>query len=194
MITLPRTATLSRGRLRAFWLAVWLLAGLAGGSLAGLVGGARRGGAVGAAVFAAGAAPGLARPGLARWPYRGWNFGARRVAGLATVYTTWVAHTTAVTPLDPEAIDAARGAPLDRATRWSPRATQPAVSYPSPSADPAHRDGQRAPLRVAYRWARDTHRPRGRWLVVCLAVLRWLQPPADTDERASVPADTYTLY
>lgn len=192
MITLPDRKALSRGPLRAFWLAAWLVVGLTAGVLTAR-GGTRRGGAVGVSVTAAGAVAGLVRPGLARWPYRAWNAGARRAARLATAYTAWVAHVTATAPMDPAELDAARGAPLDRASRWSPRGTQPAAAYPSPSPDPAHA-GQRSPLWATYRWVRDTQRPRGRWLVACLALLRWLQPPPDTDEQVSVPTETYSLY
>lgn len=193
MITLPRTATLSRGGLRAFWLALWLVIGGAAGLLAS-VAGTRRAGIVGVSVFAAGVTPGLARPGLARWPYRGWNFGARSVAHVATRYTAWVAHTTAIAPMDPAALDAAHGLPLQRNSRWSARSTQSIESYPSPSLNPRHDLGREQPLRIVYRWARDAQRPRGRWLVACLSVLRWLQPPTDHEEHISVPSETYTLY
>lgn len=193
MITLPRGPTLSRGRLRAFWLALWLVTGAVVGLLAS-VAGARRSGIVGLSVFAAGATPGLARPGLARWPYRSWNFGARCVANAATRYTVWVAHTTAIAPMDPAVLDAAHGLPLQRDSRWSARGTQSIESYPSPSLDSRHDLGREQPLRAVYRWARDSQRPRGRWLVACLAVLRWLQPPADHEEQINVPSETYTLY
>lgn len=193
MITLPRTATLSRGRLRAFWLSLWLVIGVTVGLLASAAG-TRRRGLASISVFAAGAAPGLARPGLARWPYRGWNLGARSVANAATRYTAWVTHATAITPMDPAALDAARGLPLQQDSRWSARGTQSTESYRSPSLDPRHALDREPPLRAAYGWARATQRPRGRWLVACLAVLRWLQPPADHEEQIDVPSETYTLY
>lgn len=193
MITLPRTATLSRGQLRAFWLSLCLVIGVTVGLLAS-VAGPRRGVLAGVSVCAAGAVPGLARPGLARWPYRGWNFGARSVAHAATRYTAWVTHTTAIAPMDPAALDATPGLPLQRDSRWSERSTQPTESYRSPSLDPRH-DLEREPaLRAAYRWVRATQRPRGRWLVACLALLRWLQPPPDHEEQIDVPSETYTLY
>lgn len=192
MITLPDRKALSRGPLRAFWLAAWLTLGLTAGVLTAR-GGLRRGGAVGVSVTTAGALPGLLRPGLARWPYHAWNAGARRTARSATAYTAWVVHLTANASLDPVELDAARGAPVERSSRWSPRGTQPAAAYPSPSPDPAHGE-QRTPLRTTYRWVRDTERPRGRWLVACLALLRWLQAPPDPDEHVGVPTETYTLY
>lgn len=191
MITLPRTTMLSRGRLRAFWLAVWLLFAALAGVLGWSVGG-RRGRPLLATAVTAGGISGLVWPSVARWPYRGWNYGARRLGGLACRYTTWVAHTTAFTPMDPPGLGNVPQA--DRASRWSSRETQGADAYSSASDDPAHRSDRQSPLRVVYRWVRDTERPRGRWLVACLALLRWVQPPASSEDQPSRPTDTYTLY
>lgn len=191
MITLPRTTMLSRGRLRAFWLAVWLLFAATAGALTWTVEG-RRGRTLLATSVAAGLIPGLVWPSTARWPYRAWNHGARRVGAVACRYTTWVSHTTAFTPTDPAEFDNVPQAGHD--SRWSPRGTQPTGAYASASDDPAHRPDVHSPLRMAYRWVRDTERPRGRWLVACLALLRWVQPPASADDQPSRPTDTYTLY
>lgn len=191
MITLPRTTMLSRGRLRAFWLAVWLLFAVIASAL-GLSACGRRRGALLAASVTAGAIPGFVWPSIARWPYRGWNYGARRVGGLACRYTTWVAHTTAFTPMDPAELGNVPQA--DPASRWSPRETQHADAYPSASEDPAHQSDRQSPLRVVYRWVRDTDRPRGRWLVACLSLLRWMQSPASAQDQPTRPTDTYTLY
>lgn len=193
MLALPRTAMLSRGRLRAFWLSLWLLSGI-GISVIAPTKDARRSALIGASVFTAGVLPGLAKPGLVRWPYRVWDHGARRFANVAITYTTWIAHTTATTPMDPSTLDATPREPLQRTSRWSHRGTQPSSTYTSPSLDPAHARAQDRPVRMAYKWARDSARPRGRWLVACLAVLRWLQSPNEANDRASVPSDTYTLY
>lgn len=182
---------LSRGRLRAFWLALWLLFATIAGALGWSAAGRRRVTLLATAVTA-GAIPGLVWPSIARWPYRAWNHGARRVGGIACRYTTWVAHTTAFTPMDPAELGNVPQA--GHASQWSARETQPADSYASASDDPAHRPDGHSPLRVTYRWVRDTERPRGTWLVACLALLRWVQPPASAENQPSRPTDTYTLY
>lgn len=184
---------LSRGRLRAFWLAAWLLIGLVGGTL-GSAGRIRRGGALGVSIWAVGTLPGFVRPALARWPYRAWNRGAHHVSESATVYTAWVTHLTTTVPLDPAALDAVPGKPLNLESRWLACDSDSSARCPAQSINSLHPFAQGAPLREVYRWICSGDRPRGRWLVVCLATLRWLQTPGDNDQQRRIPADTYTLY
>lgn len=183
----------SRGRLRAFWLATWLLTGLVGGVF-GSGGRVRRGGVIAGSIFVAGVVPGLVRPELGRWPYLTWDKGARRVSQWATVYAAWVTHLTATAPMDPAALDAVPGHPLGLPSRWSRRGGAPTISGQPQADDAFTRLEQGAPLRTVYRWVRATERPRGRWLVVCLAIMRWLQTPRNDDEHGPAHADTYTLY
>jgi hypothetical protein len=71
---------------------------------------------------------------------------------------------------------------------------QPPCAYASPSPWPEHAIAAGAPLRGAARWLADAGVPRRWWLLACLQVLRWVQPPVDDDGAALLPADTYTLF
>ena len=193
MITLPRSGTLSRGPLRAFWVTMWLLVALGAGTAASRRG-AGRAAVLGAAVFTAGAAPGLARPSIARRPYLTWAGGAGRAARVATGYTSWVAHTTAIAPRRSGRPERGDGGAGDPPSQWSPRGTQAPETYRSPSLSSSHVAHPGGVLRTVHRSLADSAIPRRRWLLVCLAVMRWLQPPSDETNAADIPTDTYTLY
>lgn len=193
MITLPHSATLSRGPLRGFWLSVWLLLGAAtGGSVSG---GAARRTSIAAGIFATGGLAGLLRPSLARGPYLAWLAGSTRAARLATTYTAWVTHTTA---LPPGTVGAAGPSAYDRnsevETNWLERDTQPAAAYRSPSWAPSHTPVRGGSLPALRRWIRDRQQPRQRWLLACLAMLRWLQSPEQPPDARPTAGETYSLY
>lgn len=191
MITLPDEGALSRGPLRAFWLATWLV----GGTVASVLpwSRTRRRLPLYAAVVAAGAGAGLARPELARRPYRAWDRASRRVAEVATRYTTWVTHTTAVAARPTEEFHPRRPRRGD-GSGWLAARSQPVEAYTYLDARP--RDGRVAvsARRSLREHLREEGQPRRRWLAACLQVLRWLQDPQAPPQPPVATGENYTLY
>lgn len=121
----------NRAALRGFWLFVSLAAGIVAASaapLAGLEGWGRRSG-VGILAAAAIAMPGLIDPLLVWWPYRIWNWSARRFSRIAIRYVTAVAFGTVMVSL----AGLSKPARFERApagtSRWAARTTQTVESY-----------------------------------------------------------------
>ena len=191
MITLPDEGALSRGPLRAFWLATWLVGGASAGAL--LWSRTRRRLPVCAAVVAAGAGAGLARPELARRPYRAWQRASRRAAEVATRYTTWVTHTTAV-PARPTEEFRPHRVLREGGSGWLAAGSQSAAAYSQLDARP--RDGRAAmsARRSLREHLREEGHPRRHWLAACLQLLRWLQDPQAPPQPPVDTGENYTLY
>lgn len=187
MITLPDPRP-SRGPLRGFWITMCLTAGWLP-----VTAGARTSGARGAALATAGVTAlclgGVAKPDLVRRPYHAWAGLASTTSRHLTVYTAWVTHVTAIDGRAGQP-EAPNGTSSDG---WSATRAQSMEAYPSASTSlrdiPAARGVQ-----DTYRWATGQGVSRAGWLAACLAVLRWVQPEAETDHVEALPHDTYTLY
>lgn len=166
MMTLPRERPLARGALRAFWLAACTTAGIAACVAPWAPARTRVPWSLAAAGL--GATAGMARPGVARRPYRAWDRLSRGAADTASTYLAWVTHATAI-PAQPEP---AFG-PRTPGSAWRHAETQPSSSYPS--------------LEL------PTSLPRRRWLDACLALLRAVQDPEEPPPPVQPSGDVYSL-
>jgi hypothetical protein len=183
---------IGRAQLRVFWCQLAIVVGLLVGLvLLGLDGVARS-----TAWFAAlstaliVALPGLIRPYLVQWAYRGWNFGARRVAGYIERYVTFVCFATVM-------VTSSIGSPArtferspERGSMWFTRGTQPASTYVSTDARSAP-PKQSSWSEDFSRWARSAGHPSA---VVFLPFMRLLRTVADERADAPTSSNIYTLY
>lgn len=189
MITLPASQPLSRGPLRGFWISVGIPGGVVSFAAARRLSDRRRAAMAAAAVTGLVLA-GVARPAVARPPYTAWAAAARIASQRLTTYTTWVTHRTAIGSL-PGADSTSHDTPE---SAWVAALNQPMETYLSPSTQPEYSPAPRTPLQNLSRRLADSNFARRRWLLTCLAVLRWLQPQAEDDHLEALPHDTYTLY
>jgi hypothetical protein len=183
---------IGRTQLRVFWSQVSLVVGLLLGLLLLGLDGVPRTTAWLAALSTAliVALPGLLRPYLVQWPYRGWNYGARRVAGYLERYVTFVCFVTVM-------VTWSLGSPArtferspDRRSMWFPRGTQPASTYVSTDARSAPPE-QSSWSDDFRRWARSAGHPSA---VVLLPFMRLLRTVADERADAPTSSNIYTLY
>jgi hypothetical protein len=184
---------IGRFRLRVFWCQLAVLVGLLTGALLAAAGVVPAPAAWGTAFIAAItlALPGLVRPYSVQWAYRGWNFAARRAAGYAERYITFVCFATVM-------VASSIGSPTKtferapvRRSMWFSRGTQPPSTYASQdtgSETPAGSSSWSADLRS---WARSSGHPPAVALLPFLMLLRTV-----ADERSDTPTSSniYTLY
>jgi hypothetical protein len=193
MMRLLLPTPIGRSRLRSFWLLVSVLAGALLGCLVAVASAL----SLTTVSVAAGtcalvlALPGLLRPYTVQWAYRGWNFAARRLAGYAERYLTFVCFATVM-------VSSSLGSPTrtfehspSRSSMWFSRGTQTPSTYAEQHNAGGASTGE-GRWTVDFRtWARASGHPAAVMLLPFLALLR--HAGGDRVDRPT-NSNIYTLY
>lgn len=191
MMLLP--TPVNNAALRGFWLFVSIVTGLCTALVSALAFDGPTVGellAMGLSLAAVMAAPGLMRPSIVWYPYRAWNWMARRFGRSAIQYVTAVGQFTVMLALS----KASRPRVFERRpshSTWRKKGTQESGTYLSQShiAPPDSFDGWREAFAL---WRRSSGHHLAGALVPFVMLIRAL----DTEEvrRQDSPDNIYTLY
>jgi hypothetical protein len=180
----------NRASLRGFWLFI----SITFGALIALLwpgGGSWISRALGAVLVVGGVAiPGITYPPLVWWPYRIWNWLARRLSRLAARYITAVSFWTVIAPLKlmtrPRSFD-----PRPPGSTWTERGTQGADSYPSQYHRPVATDDDNTESEFTA-WRRISQHEEAWALSPFLFAIRITA--TDTGTESTSAHNIYTLY